>query len=565
MKRTLPIIILCFILSATATLVNGQNIPEVLYYKFNGAGTTVPNYASAPPPGTATATIMGGVTQGGTTLCQGSLIGTGAASTTDYLNTGWAPNLGAGSWTISFRTTGISTNATLYYIFGDINTASFRCFTNGVAGSTNWILRGAGLTDIYINGGALMTPTMCTFVYDNALANVKGYLNGVLVTTVAQGAVNMTGTGPLKVMGYSTNVGAPSGGLIDEFRFYSHALTAGEVAQLYDPYATPGFLGPDISFCSADTTQLDLIWPTSTVLWSDGSTADSLYITSLDTFSVTLSGVCGNNSDTVIVYSGATTDSIAPALCDTAYAAPSGAIYSVSGVYIDTIPNFVGCDSVITINLTLNSNTSGSANASICVGDIYTAPSGAMYSSAGTYMDTVPNFIGCDSVITINLTLNSANVSVSQTGTDGEDLMANAAIATYQWVNCPAMTPIAGATNQSYTATVDGMYAVIVTESGCTDTSACFTVAGLGISMNGMQDMIQLYPNPSKGQFTVDLGIVLDEFTIEITNNVGQVLQTKKYTNTSKAVLEITGAEGVYFIRITNTKGEKAILRMIKN
>lgn len=104
-----------------------QLTPEVLYYDFNGSGTTVPNLASAPPPGTATANIMGGVTQGGSSICNGTLIGTGVSSTTDYLNTGWAPNLGTGAWTISIRSENITASATLFYIFGDINTASMRC------------------------------------------------------------------------------------------------------------------------------------------------------------------------------------------------------------------------------------------------------------------------------------------------------------------------------------------------------------------------------------------------------------------------------------------------------
>jgi hypothetical protein len=46
------------------TTVNAQLIPELLYYKFDGSGTTVPNMSSAPPAGTATATILGGLTQG---------------------------------------------------------------------------------------------------------------------------------------------------------------------------------------------------------------------------------------------------------------------------------------------------------------------------------------------------------------------------------------------------------------------------------------------------------------------------------------------------------------------
>src|SRR5687768_12100633 len=82
--------------------------PEVLYYDFNGSGTTVPNLASAPPVGTTTATIMGGISQGGSSICEGTLIGSGVSSSTDYLNTGWAPNLGTGSWTISMRTENIT-------------------------------------------------------------------------------------------------------------------------------------------------------------------------------------------------------------------------------------------------------------------------------------------------------------------------------------------------------------------------------------------------------------------------------------------------------------------------
>jgi cysteine-rich repeat protein len=210
-------------------------VPELLYYAFDGSGTSVPNLASAPPAGTTTATLQGGLTQGGTEgVCGGgSVIGTGNASSTDYVNTGWAPDRGTGAWTISFRTKNIGPSATLYYIFGDANSASFRCFTNGVAGANNWIIRGAGLTDTYVNGGAVVAPTMTTFVYDPTQNHVRGYLNGVLVTTVAQTAPNLTGTGPLKVVGYSTNVGMPANGYLDEFRVYNRALTDQDVANLY--------------------------------------------------------------------------------------------------------------------------------------------------------------------------------------------------------------------------------------------------------------------------------------------------------------------------------------------
>ncbi len=215
-------------------------IPEVLYYKFDGSGTTVPNLASAPPPGTATANLMGGLTQGGSAICNGTIIGTGESSATDYLNTNWAPNLGTGSWTISFKSENIAPSSTLYYFFGDINTNGFRCFTNGVAGPNNWILRGGGLNDIIISGGATVAPHTNTFVYDNTLNQVRAYLDGVLVSTVAQGVVNLTGAGPFKVNGYSTNIGSPLNGHFDEFRLFNRALSPAEVLSLNgcDPICT---------------------------------------------------------------------------------------------------------------------------------------------------------------------------------------------------------------------------------------------------------------------------------------------------------------------------------------
>ena len=190
----LIIIIVCSSFSAQAQ----ATIPELLWYKFDGTGTTVPNLASAPPAGTANATLMGGLTQGGTDLCPatsgGTVIGTGVSSTTDFVNTGWATNLTGMSWTISFKTADITSSATLFYIFGDASAGSFRCFTNGVAGANNWILRGT-LTDVLVPGGAVVAPKTTTFVYDMSAGNIKAYLDGVLVNTVAQAGPTITGTG----------------------------------------------------------------------------------------------------------------------------------------------------------------------------------------------------------------------------------------------------------------------------------------------------------------------------------------------------------------------------------
>ncbi len=207
--------------------------PEILYYKFNQTGTAVNNDALTPPAGTNTGTLMGGMTQGGNGLCGSGLIGTGGSSSSDYVSTGWNTNLGTGSWTIAFWTDNIPSSTTLFYQFGDAGASSFRCFTNGVAGAGNFILRGP-VTDVPCTGCAPVgTPSMTVFVYDAVAGNITSYHDGVLNTTVAQGALNITGT-DFKVGGYSSSTGMASGQIMDEFRFYDRALDAQEVLDTYN-------------------------------------------------------------------------------------------------------------------------------------------------------------------------------------------------------------------------------------------------------------------------------------------------------------------------------------------
>lgn len=360
-------------------------IPEILYYKFNESGTTVTNYASAPPAGTATANIMGGITQGTAgSSCDGALIGSGLSASSDYLNTGWAPNIGTGAWSIVFTTSGFSNVATLYYIFGDANTASFRCFTNGVAGNLNWIIRGAGITDTYINGGALTSETICAYVFDPVTNTIKGYLNGGLVTTVPQTTVNISGAGPFKVMGYAANVGAPAGGLMEEFMMYNHALTDAEVLQLYLRQTSDTIA---VSSCG------DYTAPSGAVFTTSGNYND-----------IIPNSYCGDSIINIdLTISSPTFDTIAVSSCSD-YTAPSGFVYTTSGIYNDTISNAAGCDSIINIDLTILTPTYDTIQVVEC--DTYIAPSGAVFTTSGIYNDTILNAAGCDSIITIDLVVN---------------------------------------------------------------------------------------------------------------------------------------------------------------
>ena len=97
-----------------------------------------------------------------------------------------------------------------------------------------------------------------------------------------------------------------------------------------------------------------------------------------------------------------TTSSIAENACH-AYTAADNQVYTSSGVYTAIIPNAAGCDSIITINLTIKDSSFATINASSC--NNYTAADNQVYTSSGQYTATIPNAAGCDSIITINLTI----------------------------------------------------------------------------------------------------------------------------------------------------------------
>ncbi len=79
----------------------------------------------------------------------------------------------------------------------------------------------------------------------------------------------------------------------------------------------------------------------------------------------------------------------------------NGITYTASGVYTQTILNNSGCDSIITLNLTIN-RINTEVNASTC--NNYTWH-GHTYNTSGMYSDTVITAIACDSIITLHLTV----------------------------------------------------------------------------------------------------------------------------------------------------------------
>jgi hypothetical protein len=155
--------------------------------------------------------------------------------------------------------------------------------------------------------------------------------------------------------------------------------------------------------------------------------------------------------------------------------------------------------------------------------------------------------------MTLNLTINSTPDLT--TNLSGVTIGANQSGATYQWVNCGTGTAIAGATSQTYTATANGDYAVVVTISGCGDTSACVTITGLGLESNDDNTFL-VYPNPTTGLINIQLGdLATEQVNVKIVNAIGEVVYFGQQSQNVFKVDFYNQPKGVYYVVLTTDDG----------
>src|SRR5678809_787275 len=87
--------------------------------------------------------------------------------------------------------------------------------------------------------------------------------------------------------------------------------------------------------------------------------------------------------------------------------------YNTAGSYTFTTTNAAGCDSVATLNLSINSTTTSTTDVTVCPNQLPYSWNGTDYNTAGTYTFTTTNAAGCDSVATLNLSINVITTSTT--------------------------------------------------------------------------------------------------------------------------------------------------------
>lgn len=99
--------------------------------------------------------------------------------------------------------------------------------------------------------------------------------------------------------------------------------------------------------------------------------------------------------------------------CDSYLWSSNGQVYNASGRYIHPLQNQYGCDSTVVLDLTILRSTSGNESQTAC--ESYTWPTNNItYTQSGRYFDTLTNQVGCDSVVSLDLSI-LRNSSATQT------------------------------------------------------------------------------------------------------------------------------------------------------
>lgn len=305
-----------------------------------------------------------------------------------------------------------------------------------------------------------------------------------------------------------------------------------------------------ISHPSADAAINDVADMTSSLLFNGD---DAIWIEKISTAdTLDIIGIIGNDPGTSWTVSGGNTRN--HTLVRAVSVQQGNVDWDMASVEWNAFPSnttsYIGAHTMTPCGADCE-NTTASFSETVC--GSYTVPSGdETYTESGVYNDTLVNAAGCDSLLTINLVVNSVDLTTTISAT-GVTLTANASDAIYQWINCEDNQPILGETNQTFTAISNGNYAVVVTQMECTDTSTCTLINAVGIKEIENEVNYEVFPNPSYGTFMVRGLNPLSKTNISVVNiATGQFVFTKTSIGQKTCLIERNFPSGIYSVIVNN-------------
>jgi hypothetical protein len=251
---------------------------------------------------------------------------------------------------------------------------------------------------------------------------------------------------------------------------------------------------------------------------------------------------------------------LSEAICDGESIQIGENVFTETGNYIVHLYNEFGCDSIINLDLTVNLGDVTYLYDTICEGESVQLAY-VILTKSGLYGVTLTNQFGCDSLVYLDLYVNSVDINLGSDATiqlnDTIILDAGEGFETYYWST--------GETSQTilFEGSVGiGSYSfnVLATDNiGCTGSDTInITIEEITdiISTNSLVKNIKVYPNPTSGIINIQLPESNTPVEICIFDVIGKLIMKNEVAiNETSFTTELPDESGLYFIQVkSNSK-----------
>lgn len=126
----------------------------------------------------------------------------------------------------------------------------------------------------------------------------------------------------------------------------------------------------------------------------------------------------------------------------------------------------------------------------------------------------------------------------------------------YQWRHCDRhKTAIPKATFDNYTPSINGHYALSVTEGECTHILDCATIKQVPKQLEVAPGEVRVYPNPTFGPITVMLGQIHRYTVLRLYNLAGKVLSERRYNDARELSFSLDELPAGVYLLMVQTEG----------